>query len=184
MTSETPPAVLIVEDERELADLYAEYLRESYDFDVAYSGEEALEMIPGGYDVALLDRRMPVVSGNEVVAHMADRGVNCRVALITAVNPDFEIIDMRIDDYLVKPVTRAELRETVDRLLRIDEYNERAQELTSKKLKRNVLEIEKRAAELDDSEEFASLCREIDALETEVDDIAEQLAPDDLERYG
>jgi DNA-binding response OmpR family regulator len=184
VTAETPPAVLIVEDEQELADLYAEYLRDSYDVEVAYSGEEALELIPGGYDVALLDRRMPVVSGNEVVAHMADRGVNCRVALITAVNPDFEIIDMRIDDYLVKPVTRAELRETVERLLRIEEYNERAQELTAKKLKRNVLEIEKPRAELEDSEEFQELCRSIDSLENEVDDIADRLGTDDLERYG
>jgi len=37
--------VLIVEDEAELADLYADYLRGSYAVDVAYGGEKAIEML-------------------------------------------------------------------------------------------------------------------------------------------
>ncbi|MFC7135094.1 MULTISPECIES: response regulator [Salinibaculum] len=174
--------VLIVEDERELADLYADYLRDSYDVDVAYSGEEAIEMVTDAYDVVLLDRRMPVVSGNEVLAAIEERDIDCRVAMVTAVNPDFDIIDLGIDDYLVKPVTRQEVRDTVDRLLTIQEYNERVQELTAKKLKRNVLEVEQPAGNLQNSEEFARLTDEIEVLEREVEHIAADLDAEDLDR--
>ncbi len=36
--------------------------------------------------------------------------------MVTAVDPDFDIIAMRVDDYLVKPVSREALPEVVDRL--------------------------------------------------------------------
>jgi DNA-binding response OmpR family regulator len=175
--------VLVVEDEPELADLYADYLRSTYAVDVAYGGEEAVEMLSEAYDAVLLDRRMPVVSGNEVVLEMEKRGIETRVAMVTAVNPDFDIIDLGIDDYLVKPVTRQEVLDTVERLLKISEYNERAQELTAKKLKRNVLEVEKTRAELQESDEFERLTAEIEALEVEVEDIAAELDAENLERY-
>jgi DNA-binding response OmpR family regulator len=175
--------VLVVEDETELADLYAEYLRDDHDVDIAYSGEEALETVTDAYDVVLLDRRMPVVSGNEVLAAIEEQNLDCRVAMVTAVNPDFDIIRLGIDDYLVKPVTRQEMRETVDRLLTIQEYSERLQELTSKKLKRNVLEVEKMPSQLDDSTEFERLTAEIESLEREVESIADDLDTDDLKRY-
>jgi DNA-binding response OmpR family regulator len=177
------PKVLVVEDETELADLYADYLRDAYAVDVAYSGEEAIEMLSGEYDAVLLDRRMPVVSGNEVVVAIEDQGIQCRVAMVTAVNPDFDIIDLGIDDYLIKPVTRQEVLDTVDRLLTISEYNERAQELTAKKLKRNVLEVEKTRAELQESEEFERLTAEIETLEETVESIADELEAKNLERY-
>ncbi len=176
-------AVLVVEDERELAELYADYLRDSYDVSVAYNGDEALDVLSEEFDVMLLDRRMPVVPGNEVLAEIDERGIELRVALVTAVNPDFDIIDLQIDDYLVKPITRQEIMDTVDRLLTIDEYNERAQTLTAKKLKRNVLEVEKTRAELQESEEFQRLTREIDSLEAEVESIADELDADNLQRY-
>jgi len=169
-------SVLIVEDEQELADMYAAYLPETYDVTVVYGGEPALDVLDEQpFDLVLLDRRMPVVSGNEVLAEIEQRGLDCRVAMVTAVNPDFDIIDLRIDDYIVKPVTRDELREIVKRLLKLDEYNEQMQKLTSKKLKRNVLEVEKTQAELSDSPEFERLNEEIAKLETEVDSLADEL---------
>lgn len=181
-SADESPRVLIVEDETDLADMYAAYLPE-YDTDVAYGGEAALETLSEQYDVVLLDRRMPVVSGNEVLAGIEEEGFDCRVAMVTAVNPDFDIIDLRIDDYVVKPVTQDELRETVKRLLKLDEYNERMRELTSKKLKRNVLQLEKTRAELSESEDFDRLESEIDALESEIDSLADDLDVEDGEQF-
>lgn len=175
--------VLIIEDEAELADLYAAYLRDAHDVVVAYTGEEALDVLSDKFDVLLLDRRMPVVSGNEVLARIDEQNVEVRVALVTAVNPDFDIIDLQIDDYLVKPITRQEICDTVDRLLTIDEYNNRTQTLTAKKLKRNVLEVEKTRAELEKSDEFQRLTEEIDKLEAEVETIADELDAENLQRY-
>lgn len=173
--------VLVVEDEKDLAEMYAAHLEE-YETVVAYGGEEAIELLDETFDLVLLDRRMPVVSGNEVLAEIEEQNIDCRIAMVTAVNPDFDIIDLRIDDYLVKPVTRAELIETIQRLLGLDEYNDRIQELTSKKLKRNVLEVEKTQAELQDSSEFERLEAEIAELESTVDALAEELDVEDAEQ--
>jgi CheY-like chemotaxis protein len=59
--------VLIVDDESEVADVYALRLREEYETRTAYGGEEALDTIDSDMDVVLLDRRMPDLSGDEVL---------------------------------------------------------------------------------------------------------------------
>ncbi|MDT3434948.1 response regulator [Haloarcula sp. 1CSR25-25] len=169
------PTVLIVEDEQHLADLYTDYLTEQYHVQTAYSGEEGLDLLSPDIDVVLLDRRMPVVSGNEVLAQIEERGLRCRVAMVTAVDPDFDIIEMRVDDYLVKPVTRDDLKEVVDRLYKVREYNERLQTLTSKKLKRNVLRVEKTKRELEDSTRYQELQDEIATISSNVDSLADEL---------
>ncbi len=172
--------VLVVEDEQHLADLYTEYLSERYEVRTAYSGREAIEMLADDLDVVLLDRRMPVVSGNEVLAAIEEGGYECRIAMVTAVDPDFDIIDLGVDDYLVKPVSQNALLDVVDRLLTITEYSERLQELTSKKLKRNVLQVEKPESELHESERYADLEAEITRLEQTLDDLSEDLSEEDL----
>jgi len=184
VTEEQPPSqaaqsfagsVLVVEDEPDLADMYASYMADALDSDIAYSGEEALEMLDDSYDVVLLDRRMPVISGNEVVAYIEEQGLDLRVALVTAVDPDFDIIDLQIDDYIVKPATKRDIQKTVERLRKLDEYDEQKRRLSSKKLKRNVLQVEKSQQELAESAEFERLNEEIAALEAEVDAIEQEL---------
>jgi DNA-binding response OmpR family regulator len=174
--------VLVVEDEEHLAELYTDYLATDYEVRTAYGGVDAMEMLSDDIDVVLLDRRMPVVSGNEVLAEIEDRAMETRVAMVTAVDPDFDIIDMGVDDYIVKPVTKDALREVVERLTKVSEYNEQMRELTAKKLKRNVLEVEKTDAELEKNEQFQTLQSEIDDLEERIEDIAEDLGSDYLQR--
>ncbi|MFW6017203.1 MAG: response regulator [Halapricum sp.] len=174
--------VLVVEDEQHLADLYTEYLGDRYEVRTAYGGREGIEMLAEDIDVVLLDRRMPVVSGNEVLAAIEENGYDPRIAMVTAVDPDFDIIDLGVDDYLVKPVSKNALVNVVDRLVTITEYSERLQELTSKKLKRNVLQIEKPKSELRESDRYADLEAEIDRLEAELDELSADLSEDDLFR--
>ena len=64
--------VLVVEDETHLAELYSEYLDDNYDVRTAYGGVEAIEMLASELGVVLLDRRMPIVSGNEVLAAIGE----------------------------------------------------------------------------------------------------------------
>jgi DNA-binding response OmpR family regulator len=182
----TRATVLVAEDERHLADLYTDYLSDDYDVVTAYGGEEAVDVLHDptiSVDVALLDRRMPDLSGDKVLADINEQGNDCRVAMVTAVNPGFDIIDMGCDDYLVKPVSRDDLLEVVERLLKLSEYSEKHQQLTSKKLKRNVLEVEKSTAELQRSERFERLTDEIDGLESELSEIGEDLSFEDLQRH-
>lgn len=82
---------------------------------------------------------------------------------------------MGVDDYLVKPVTREELTQVVGRLHKIAEYDERLQELTTHKLKRNVLRVEKSQAELEGSGQFQRLQEKIAGIEDRVDELAAEL---------
>ena len=167
--------VLVVEDERHLADLYAEYLADDYSVITAYSGEEGIDRLRRDVDVAVVDRRMAGFSGHEVLAAIEESEVDCRVALVTASDPDFDIIGLGVDDYLVKPVTREDALDVVDRLLAVTEYTETLRTLTRKKLTRNVLRVEKSRSELNESDRYRRLQSDISRLERAVDELAERL---------
>jgi len=180
--SESQPLVLVVEDEPDLADLYAAWLGDDYRVRTAYSGHEALDVlddVDGTVDAILLDRRMPGLSGDEVLAAVRERGVDCRVAMVTAVEPDFDILEMGFDDYLVKPVASDTLRETVEGLLQRGEYDTGVQDLFALTSKKAMLEAEKSASELADNEEYQALTNEIETLRADVDDSLEAVTETD-----
>ena len=177
------PRVLIVDDEERVADTYHLRLRGAYDTTVAHGGEEALEVIDETYDVVLLDRRMPRMSGDEVLEEIRSRGLDCRVVMLTAIDPNFEIAEMDVDDYVVKPVDMEQLRSVVERALTISEYNDQRQRLSSLKLKRNVLEVEMDEHELVDSPKYQQLVGEIEALETEIEETEDALDLDQVDLY-
>jgi DNA-binding response OmpR family regulator len=109
---------------------------EEYEVRTATGGPEALDLVDEEVDVALLDRRMPRMSGDELLDKLRERGIEAKVAMLTAVDPDVDIVDMPFDDYRTKPVAAAELRGLVRTLLLRASYDERCQEffqLASKK---------------------------------------------------
>ena len=176
--SDERATVVVVEDEPDLADLYAAWLEGSYDVHAAYGGEEALGVIDDldSVDVVLLDRRMPDVSGDEVLTALRERDVDARVAMVTAVEPDFDIVAMGFDDYLVKPVAREALEDTVAKLLLRDEYATGVRELFSLASKKALLEAEKSTAELDASEEYAELSARIEDHRADLDSTLDRLS--------
>ena len=175
--------VLIVDDEERVANTYELRLDAEYKTEVALSGEEALQKVDDSYDVVLLDRRMPGTSGDEVLEEIRNRGLDCRVVMVTAVDPDFDITEMDVDDYVVKPVDKDDLRTVVERALTISEYNEQMQELSSLKLKRNVLEVELSQHEREESEKYQRLVGEIEDLEADIEEMEDTLDLDQVELY-
>ncbi|HKL30390.1 MAG TPA: HalX domain-containing protein [Natrialbaceae archaeon] len=170
------PIVLIVEDEPDLADLYSAWLREACTVRTAYNGAQALDAIDEEIDIVLLDRRMPGLSGDEVLETIRDRGLDTRVAMVTAVEPDFDIIGMGFDDYLVKPVSQRDLMETVDQLLLRSTYDDQMQEFFALASKKAVLDAQKTDAELRASEEYARLEDRLAVLRAEIDDTVSELS--------
>jgi CheY-like chemotaxis protein len=151
------PTVLLVDDEQDVVDVYAlAFAGDDYSVRRAYGGEEALEKVDGA-DVVLLDRRMPGLSGGDVLDEIADRGLDVRVAMVTAVDPDFDIAAMPFDAYLTKPVGDDELRDVVDELLTLSAYGEQVRERFAVARTLAALEAEKTDRELADSEEYARL---------------------------
>ena len=162
MTSDEPaPTVLVVEDEQDLADLYTVWLADEYDVKTVYSGDEALDALSPGIDVVLLDRRLSDRHGDEVLDTIREGDLDPRVAMVTAVEPDFDILDLGLDEYLVKPVSRSELREAVDRLLTRVTYDESVQEFYSIASRLAALEARKPADALEASDDYQELLTEI-----------------------
>jgi DNA-binding response OmpR family regulator len=170
MTERDPATVLVVDDEPDVADSYADQLVDHHDPRTAYSGAEAKAKLTPAVDVVLLDRRMPGMSGDDVLAYMREQDIEVRVAMVTAIDPDFDIIDLPFDDYVVKPVTRAELLDTIDRMLTCAEYEQRLQEYYSLTVKYITLKQTKTSVELADSDEFDELKRRREAVETALDE--------------
>ncbi|WP_435063384.1 response regulator transcription factor [Halobaculum sp. EA56] len=171
--------VLIVEDEPEVAELYRGYLAGEYDVSVANTGADALDTVDEDTDAVLLDRRLPDTSGSEVLAEIRDRGLDCRVAMVTAVEPDVDIVEMGFDLYLVKPATRDDIQSAVERLDTRAQYDDTLQRTASLVTKRAVLEAERTPAELRSSPEYDDLLSSIESLQSELDDLASAFSPDD-----
>lgn len=115
--------VLVVEDDPQLAALYAELLADTYETESVTSGVAALEAMDASVDVVLLDRRMPDKSGDEVLAEIRSRGFECPVIMVSAINPDLDILDMPFTEYLTKPISGADLHAAIDRALTLAQRN-------------------------------------------------------------
>ena len=76
--------VLVVEDQKVLADRIAEGLRDQgMAVDIAYDGEAAMEIAAfTAYDVIVLDRDLPRVHGDAVCAHLVAGPATARICLL------------------------------------------------------------------------------------------------------
>jgi DNA-binding response OmpR family regulator len=116
----------MVDDEKEVADAYALRLRDVGTVAVAYSGAEALEYVEAADeptpDIVLLDRHMPGLSGDEVLTNIREQPLRTRVVMVTAIDPELDILDLPFDDYLCKPVDRADVHTVVEQQCEILAY--------------------------------------------------------------
>jgi DNA-binding response OmpR family regulator len=133
--SNDPPTVLLIEDDRDLADTYSLWLEPEYDVRTAYTGSGGLTRYDSGVDIVLLDRRIPGCTAASIMQHMDQRDVDDQRAFLTSIEPGHEIVDIPCDEYLTKPVTKSKLRETVEELrirTQLDEDFQRYFTLVSK----------------------------------------------------
>ncbi|WP_312909841.1 response regulator transcription factor [Natronosalvus caseinilyticus] len=176
------PHVLIVEDEPDLATLYSAWLEDEVTVETAYDGTDALDAIDETVDIVLLDRRMPGLPGDTVLETIRQRDLDCRVAMVTAVEPDFDIIGLGFDDYLVKPVSKAELTSLIDQLLLRSSYDDQLQQFFALASKKALLDGQKTAAERRASQEYAVLEDRLAVLRATVDDTMMELLERDVYR--
>ena len=169
------PTVLIVDDEQDIADLYAYRLDDHYTVRTAYEGQAAIETIDDAVDVVLLDRRMSGLSGDGVLARIREDGYTGRVIMVTAIDPDLDIIEMPFDDYLCKPIDTETLTEAIDQQLIATSYDETLRELFRATSKLSVLESEKTPKELAASEEYTRLKNETAAVREEAAELIGEL---------
>ena len=169
------PTVLAVDDEPDLVELYRVYLQDEYDVRLAKGGEEALSRMDDDIDVVLLDRRMSDLTGHEVLSEMRAAGYDAQVAMVTAVEPDVDVVDMPFDDYQTKPVSREDVRALVAVLLRRAEFDEQSQRFFALASKKAALE----ASGLTGTDEYERVLTQIADTRAEVDTTLDRLSATD-----
>jgi two-component system response regulator QseB len=117
------PRVLLVEDERELAEMLARLLRgEGFAVDLAEDGQAALHLgLTRPYQLLLIDRVLPAIEGLDLLGRLRSRGVTARALVLTArgsVGDRVAGLDAGADDYLTKPFAVEELLARLRALLR------------------------------------------------------------------
>jgi DNA-binding response OmpR family regulator len=183
MSEHTSPGwtVLIVDDEPGIRDLMTAWLDGDYRVRTAGDGEEALAAIDDSVDIALLDRRMPGMSGDELLEELRCRGYEIPVGMITAVTPDVDIVDMAFDDYVVKPVAKDELVRTVELLRTRADYDDQSRRFFRLASKRAKL----RASQHIDhhtNPEYEALEAEMETLRDHLDEVLAELSETDIAR--
>ncbi|TQQ83520.1 response regulator [Halonotius terrestris] len=179
MDTESEKTILIVEDEESLAALHAHHLQDEYEARVAFTGGEALVELTSEIDLVLLDRRMPGMSGDELLEHIDDWESDCQVIMVTAVDPDMDIIDMPCEGYLTKPVSKEELLTAVEQAFLIDQYEDLVFEYYETRKKYATLSSEFAPSELDD-ERYHDLEARIDELEDEINETLDEFPDTEL----
>lgn len=163
------PFVLIVEDEEELAEIYASFIDDACWVRVAHSGDEALELIDHNLDIAFLDRKLGDWSGDELVNVIRERQIDCGIVMVTAVEPDVDIVDLPVDDYLTKPIFEEDLQETVEEILYRQVGGVDRRELLALVSRKIALESQIDEGELSDQPEYWKLKRRIALAEDRLD---------------
>lgn len=107
--------MLLVEDDTDLAGMLVDLLAaDGFTTDWAHDGQHGLRLgLSRQYDVAVVDRRLPVLDGLDLVVRLRRRSVPTRVLMLTAVSRPADRVlglDSGADDYLTKPFDFAELR--------------------------------------------------------------------------
>ena len=106
--------ILVVEDEKEIADGIQAILRqEGYESDAVYDGEEGLDYIRTDvYDLVLLDVMLPGMNGFDILKTAKREGFKVPVIMLTAksmTEDKIKGLDCGADDYLTKPFDSGEL---------------------------------------------------------------------------
>lgn len=118
------PSVLLVDDEPLIRIALADSLEESgLEVAAAASGREGMALLERGhFDVAVLDLRLPDMSGIDLLRALTRRGATTDVVMITAhgdIPAAVEAMKLGARDFLTKPFETAALLETIRGYLRV-----------------------------------------------------------------
>lgn len=120
--------ILVVEDERSLADIICLKLSmEKYEVDVSYDGEDGLNNgLSDIYDLIILDIMLPKIDGIKILSELKKNNISSKIIMLTAKSSlEDKLIgfDNGANDYLTKPFHMEELIARVNAILRNDCYD-------------------------------------------------------------
>jgi len=152
--------ILVVEDEKKIADFVKRGLKEEgYAVDVAYDGENGLFLAKTNqYDLILLDLMLPKMDGLEVCRQLKKEACPAPIIMVTAkdtVEDKVTGLDSGADDYLTKPFAfeellarmRAVLRKKESKAANLLKVDDLSLDLLSHKVSRGEKEVSLTAKE-------------------------------------
>jgi response regulator RpfG family c-di-GMP phosphodiesterase len=168
--------VLIVGDEKNLADLFDIWLQGEVEVHVAYSGEDAIEVFAEeAIDIVILDRRMRGVSDQELLESIREREDSQQIIMITAVQPTEELAPINVEDYLIEPINGAKFLRAVKSAELVLTYEDLIAELLSLAEKKAMLEVNLDTKELEVVDRYGELLEQISELEQQADETLQRL---------
>ena len=125
--------ILIVEDEKSLAEIVADRLKkEKYIVDISLDGEDGLyNALMDVYDLIILDIMLPGVDGIEILKEIRKNNISAKVIMLTAKSElDDKLLGFSegANDYVAKPFHVDELIARVNAQLRIDKVKNNTEE--------------------------------------------------------
>ncbi len=133
VTGTGSPTVLLADDDDRLLELYTLWLAADYDVVTATDGREALDGLDESVDVAVLDRSMPGMNGDEVASSIARSDQRTPVAVLTSMQVTPADVSLPADRLLRKPITERELRTAIEELNRLSDEAPIAREVRARR---------------------------------------------------
>lgn len=161
------PTILLVDDDPQVLSLFQSVLERDYDVVTADSGEAALDVFDEHVDACIIDRRMQGLTGGDVVQQLREEGFDQPIAMVTAVEPDFDVLDLGFDDYVVKPVSPNDLRNLVESLVLRRRYDEVLREYFSLASKVTALRGTKSPNELAAHDNYGNVVDNLNLIKQE-----------------
>lgn len=158
--------ILIIEDDKILSKTIAQCVKNNYDVDLAYDGEEGILYAKQGiYDAIILDLMMPVIDGYEALSILRKEKIFTPILILTAKDAlDDKLKGFRLgaDDYLIKPFNREELLARLDAIIRRTRGNYTNDNILQ--FKNLILDLSSRKVTVND-EELILQGKQFDVLE-------------------
>ena len=158
--------ILIIEDDKILSKTIEQCVKNNYDVDCAYDGEEGILYAKQGiYDAIILDLMMPIMDGYETLDILRSEKIYTPVLILTAKDTlESKLKGFRLgaDDYLLKPFNREELLARLEAIIRrgSGNYNNK----NTLEFKDLVLDLNSRKVSVND-EEIILQGKQFDVLE-------------------
>ena len=158
------PTLLVVDDDRDARELYRLWFESRFDVRTAADGEAALEQVTADVDAVVTDREMPRRDGVSLATAIREGPYDPALVMISGVSPDASDLDIPVDTYLSKPVTREGLRDAVSTTRSWRGYRPARRDLHALAARLAAVEREQALVDLVDSETYeAALARLRDA---------------------
>lgn len=162
-------AVLVVDDDPEIRELYAQLLSGDYDVRTAADGRTAMERLSAAIDVVFLDRRLPGPSGLDVAAVIDRSEYDPAVAIVSHQRADLDLAAAPIDHYLQKPVGRADLTGVLQAVRSRRQYRDAVDELYGLAADLAAAEASRASEELAGDDRHQRLQRQLETTKEQVD---------------